>query len=263
MYQDFSITAISTDLKTKSIIIGATFDIDPTTVNDANIQLVDIVNKNSADISFEIVPKGLVISLKDWPIPNKNYALKVQNLTSVIGEKLVSGISRKVIFDSTICSTIEITYPAFDEEISDLKVSWKEIPKSDTSVPIGSYYIEISTDNAFINIVRGLEIVDRTEIDLLDLKAGQYYLRGRVQKDNEYGLWCETITFIVKEDSTSIPDSGQNNTDPEEDEEIYTPPIEVVSTPEQGETPSSIIIEFDCSIDPDSVGDILIMRRSI
>ena len=40
--------------------------------------------------------------------------------------------------------------------------------------------------------------------------------------------------------------------------------IEIISEPEQGETPKSFIIEFDCELDEKSIVDaILVLKRSI
>jgi hypothetical protein len=265
MYQDFSINAVLTDTKTKSIAIAATFDIDQTTVTDSNIQLVDIFNKNNTNITFEVVSKGFVVHLTEWPIPNKEYMIRIQNLKSVTGESLSAGVRRKVTFLSSICSTLEITYPSFNEEISDLKVSWKETPVLVTDTLVNSYLIEISTENAFYNVLRSSEVIGKNSLDLKDLPQGQYYVRGRVQQAGEYGAWSETITFIVKENTNSSPQipGSTNNDDALEDEDIYKQPIRVVTTPDHGETPSSIIIEFDCEIDPDFLDNIIVIRRSI
>lgn len=264
MVQDFRVSAIDVDLKNKSVTIACTMDIDPDTINDANVRLYSKTSRNDIEYVPKLNGKILTLELIDWPEPNLDYIIVIQQLKSVLGDDLVSGVRRKIIFESSICSKLEITYPAYDEVITDLKVAWKEILASEEHEYFNSYYIEISTENAFHNVLKKVEVSDRNEIDLSELLNGQYYVRGRVQKDNEYGSWSEIITFIIGDKAAKpgpIFDSGEE--DQEEDEEIYTPEVKILTVPSNGETPESILIEFDCEIDPDYIEDIIVIRRSI
>jgi len=261
MVREFKISAIDVEMQNKSIIVAFTMDIDPLTINDANIRVYSKASRNDVEYVSKLDGKILTLELIDWPEPNSEYVLIIQQLKSVIGDDLVSGIRRKVIFESSICSKLEITYPAYTEVITDLKVAWKEVLASEAHEYVSSYYIEISSENAFHNILKKVLVVDRNEVDLSELPNGQYYVRGRVQKDNEYGAWSEVITFIISDKAAKpepIFDSGED-----EEDDIYVPTINIIATPQNGETPESILIEFDCEIDPDSVEDILVIRRSI
>lgn len=264
MVQDFRVSTIDVNLKNKSVVITCSMDVNPDTVNDANVQLFSKASRNVMEYVPKLNGKILTLELIDWPEPNFDYVIVVQNLKSVLGDDLVSGVRRKIIFESSICSKLEITYPAYDEVITDLKVAWEEILASDEHEYINSYYVEISTDNSFYHIVKKVEVVDRDEIDLSELLNGQYYVRGRVQKDNEYGSWGEIVTFIIGDKAAKpgpIFDSGES--DQSDDDDIYIPEIKILTMPVNGETPESFLIEFDCEIDPDSIEDIIVIRRSI
>jgi hypothetical protein len=262
MYQEFRISAINADLKNKSVTIESTFELDPDTVTEANIQLYCKDTRNDIGFDIKLAGKVITLNLLDWPEPNIDYVISVQKLKTVLGDELVSGVRRKLVFESSVCSKCEITYPAYDEVIENLKVAWKEILPSETSQYVSSYYIEISTESAFHNIVEHTTVIGRTELDISDLKDGQYFVRCRAQKDNEYGLWSDTITFIIGDETAKPgPIFDPNNTD--ENEDIYIPDINVLSTPTNGTTPETILIEFDCDIDPDSIENIIVLRRQI
>jgi hypothetical protein len=257
MYQDFVVTTIDTNIKNKTITISASFDIDADSVNDETFQLYEKSSRNFIEIDFEVIDKRIIATLLQWPEPNVEYVLRIQKLKSILDDELVSGIRRKVIFESSIVSELKITYPAENEVINDLKAEWEEIVREEVHGSINSYYLEISTDNAFYNIIKKLDVVDRTNIDLSELQDGQYYVRGRVQKELEYSMWSDTITFVIGE-VPSKPGSVF-----EEDEPIYIPEMMILSQPQNGETPKSLLLEFDCDIDPESIKNILIIRRTI
>jgi biopolymer transport protein ExbD len=201
--------------------------------------------------------------MKEWPQPNIEYIISIQNLTNVLGDALVSGVRRKIIFVSSITSKVQITYPAFNEVITDLKLKWQETAVDPNQPLVNSYYIEISTEANFYNIVKKTEVQDRTEIDLTDVTKKQYYVRVRAQKDGEYGSWSDVVTFVVG-DSADVPgpifDDGDSSVN---EEPIFSADMQIVSAPANGETPASFIIEFDCEVDPDSIEDIIVLRRRI
>lgn len=264
MHQDFRITAIDTDLQKKAIIVESTFDIDPETVNNSNFVLMDRLTRNEVELDFKVDGKTIIASLLAWPTPNVDYILRIEKLTNVLGEELSTGVRRKIQFESEIVSKVKVTFPANNEVIDDLKVAWDEV--ADEEHKIGSFYVEVSTENAFHNIIKKTMIGGRHEIDLLDVPKGQYYVRVRAQKDDQYGEWSEVITFLIGE-NPSAPEPIYNPTEPDEvpieDDVIFEGDLEIVSTPETGTTPSSILIEFDREIDPDSIENILVIRRSI
>lgn len=264
MYQDFRILAIEADIKKKSITIECNFDIDPETLSE--IELLDRNTRNTVGLRSEVKGKVISLVLTDWPSPNSEYIISIQKLKTVLGDELASGIRRKIIFKSSICSTVKVTYPAYDEVITDLKAAWIESVPDASLSKVDSFYVEISTEIGFHNIRKKLEIVGRSELDLTELPDGQYYIRVRAQKDGEYGTWSEVVTFVVG-DSPAKPGPIFDPQDPSDEQpdidDIYTPVIKIISMPEDGVTPTSILIEFDQEIDPDSIDDIIIIRRSI
>lgn len=265
MYQDFRILAIDADIKKKSVTIECNFDVDPESI--AEIGLLDKLSRNDVDFRSEVKGKVVSLVLTDWPSPNSEYVISIQKLKTMFGDELASGVRRKIIFKSSICSTVRITYPAYDEVITDLRAAWTEILADPSHASVDSHYVEISTEIGFHNIRKKVEIVGRTELDLTELPNGQYYIRVRAQKDGEYGTWSEVITFVVG-DSPAKPGPIFDPQDPSDelpdfDNDIYAPAIKIVSVPEDGITPKSILIELDCEIDPDSIEDIIIIRRSI
>lgn len=262
MYQDFRITTIQTDTKNKMITITANFDIDPDTVNDANVQVYQKTSRNFIGYDITVAGKVVTLNLIDWPEPNLEYVIVVQKLKSILGDELASGIRRKIIFESSITAKLEIIEPNFDEVVTELKLKVKEILASEDDVYTNLYYIELATDAYFHDIKKKLDI-NKTELIIGDLSKGQYFIRGRVQSGEEYGIWSETGTFIlgqIASDTEPIFDNGNNE---DSDDEIFTPEIKVVSTPSNGDTPSSLLIEFDCEIDSDFIDNIILIRRTI
>lgn len=263
MYQDLRILAVDPNMQQRKVVIELNFDVDAESITDSSIELYGKAERNRVEYVSEIIGKTIVLTLTSWPIPNFEYVIAIQNLKNVMGEELASGMRRKLIFKSSICSTVQILYPAYGEVITDLKASWKEVLADKTHEIVGSFLIEVSKENTFYTLERHSEVTGSHEINLQDLPDGQYYLRVRAQKDGELGTWSEVVTFLVGEVAAKpepIFDSGDLADD---DEDIYIPDIKILSMSEDGVTPGSILIELDCEIDPDLIGDILVIRRVI
>lgn len=245
---------MSADIRNKTLILEFTMDIDPDTLSDDTVDIFERATRNNPEYTLELIPKGIIVTFQDWPVPNSEYILRIQNLKSVTGLDLSAGIKRPFAFVSNVLSTVEITYPAFDEQIKDLKMEW--IEKAVDNNPVNSYYIEISTENAFHNMVLKTSVLNRQFIDLKELTDGQYYARVRAQLDDgTYGYWSNLVTFIVAETEV-IPG-------PIYEDSIFADDLNIVSVPEDGKTPTSFIIEFDGEIDVNSVANIIVMRRDI
>jgi len=206
MDYNFCINEVTTNLYTKSITINTSFDIDPESVNELTVKLNEFSSKNLVNYQLETTGKSIVLTLHDWPEPNQSYLLIVNGIKNILGSDLQSGIKRKIIFVSGITSNISLIYPAYDEVISDLKLEWEEKLVDDNSQLAYSYYIEIATENAFNNIIRNTKVQNANIVNLSDINNGQYYVRIRAEKLNEYGPWSEVSTFVV--------DSVSNNTIP-------------------------------------------------
>lgn len=259
MYQEFAVSTIDTDIRVKTITINFSHDIDPASIDDSTIQIINRKTRDLMDYHFEVNGKAISIKLMEWPFPNQEYILKVEKLKNILGDTLVSGIRKKIIFESSLCSTIEIIKPAFNEVVDEIIVQWKEIKQDPKQDYVNSYYVEISSEANFYNIAYESIITDQDTIKFPSPKKGQYFVRCRVQKDDQYGFWSETITFLI--DNT--PAEPETIFDPEEDidEPIFLEDIHIVTSPRNGETPKSILIEFDCEIDSDFLDNIVIIRR--
>lgn len=283
MYQGFKILTAVTNIQDKTITITTNFDIEPDTVNSENIEIYDRSSKNVLKTDLELLNKTIIVRLLEWPIPNNEYILKVQKLLTVLGDELTAGMRKKIIFKSNILSKLNITYPAFNEVIKDLKIAWEEELQSSDHNYENSFYLEIAEEVNFYNIKRSFNVTDRSEIEIKDLPKGQYFVRGRVQKevindDNQkelhYSQWSDVITFIVndqnlgKEDvydpTDPVDDKEENNTTIEDIETpIFVDSIEILSQPINGQTPKEFVFVFESNIDPNSLKDIFVTRRSI
>lgn len=262
MYQDLRILAADANMQHRTITIELNFDVDPETVTDANIELLSKADRSLVDYTSKIDGRVITLTLVRWPIPNFEYILSIRNLKNVMGEELASGLRRKLIFKSSICSTVRVLYPAYGEVIADLKATWEEKLADPSHAYVRAYRVEVSKENAFYTLERHTEVTGTEEVDLQDLKDGQYYIRVRAQKGEEFGPWSEVVTFLVGDipaEPEPIFDSGEE----EDDDDIYVPDIKIVSVSEDGVTGESILIEFDCEIDPDLIDEILVIRRVI
>lgn len=272
MYQEFSVQSIDSLLNKKQILISTNRDIDPNTLKDTVIEVFERGTKTPLLFEPIIEGKNLAINLKDWPIPNTDYILSVKGLTSIAGEKLETNIKRKITFDSNVISKAIVLNPSMFEKTSDPLIELKEISEKDEDI-INSFYIEVSTDNAFYNIV-AKGVFNKPIFRLSLVKNKQYFLRARIQTNDgtdQYGLWSETVTFIYGEENVEgdIPAIEEPN-DPEDDytQEDDGPIIdiedfEIISSLDQGVTPEQLIIEFSKDIDIFSVENIIITRKVV
>lgn len=257
MYQEFLVNVISSDIRTKTITIEFSNDIDSSSIDESTIQIINRSTRDIIDCHFETKGKAVLATLLEWPLPNQEYILKVDKVKNVLGEILASGIRKKIIFESSLCSTVTITNPAFNEIIDELNVKWVEEKQDPEHELVNSYYLEIAEDSNFYRVAYDTLVTNQTEVEFPILERGQYFVRCRVQKDDEYGFWSETITFLI--DKT--PAKPEAIFDPEEDEPIFLEDMQILSTPKNGETPESIIIEFDCVVDSDFLDNIIVIRR--
>lgn len=263
MYQGFSVTSIHPNFGESMIEINTSFDIDPSSVNESTIQLFSKAHRTDSNIDFVVNGKKILVLIKEDIIPNTSYIVRIAGIKTVIGDELESGIRRTITFDSMVKEIPYIVTPANNEEIVDLKVTLKAMleDKEFETIENKTYFIQIAKDVAFINLVLETSTPEST-INLKDIEAGQYYIRARVESmigsKKEHGKWSETITFISLKGL--VPDSP---CDEEDDGPIFIQDIDIVTYPQNGETPESILIEFSGEIDPDSIDKIIVIRRDV
>lgn len=260
MYESFAVTTIKCDTLKKQIVIDATSDFDYDSINESTVKLFERKSKVFVDYTFEVHQKRLTLTLVNWPKPNKEYVINISDVLNAIGDKLQQGVRKTIVFESSLCSVTNIVYPAHGESIHDLKVVLQEEPPEveedeEPIEPINCFYIEVSTDCNFHHIVKDITLIDRLMVDLPELEYGQYFIRARVQKGEEYGLWSEVVGFML-EDKDNPFDPGDD-----EDEDIFTDNIQIVTVPDHGILGKSILIELDCAINQDSLDNIVVIRR--
>ena len=262
MHNEFTVNEIITEIRNKTISINFAYDIDPNSINETTIQIKKRGSTECIEYNANVEGRTVNVVLLNWPQPNEEYILRIEKLKNIIGDVLATSVRRKITFESSICSTVNIISPSFNELISELSIKWKEVLADETHQYVNSYLLEIATDTNFYNLVNSSYIQDKQNITLESLPAGQYFLRMRVQKDNQYGFWSEKYTFIMKEKEEATNSSNNliedNNNDP-----VFIQPIHLLSYPENGETPSSFLFEFDCPINSDFLDDIIIIRKEI
>lgn len=259
MYQSLSIVAIETHYADKQIILYTSFDVDPSSVNEETIQIINKNNNIPVYTEFNVKGKDIIITIDEEIVPNTDYIVRATGIKNVLGETMKAGIRRKVIFKSSVREIPVIVSPSNYEEITDLKVTLKAIleDKEYEVLENKSYFIQIANDVAFIDIV--LESTsDEASVKLKDLQAGQYYIRARIESfendSKEYGKWSETVTFL----SINKKDNVKEDDDP-----IFIEDVTLIGQPINGETPGSILLEFSGEIDSDFIDNIIVVRRDI
>lgn len=256
MQYEFTINEIVAEMQTKTISINFAYDIDPASINESTIQLKKRGTTELVDYQAKVEGRVVKLVLINWPDPNQEYILRIEKLKNILGIELTNAVKKRIIFESSICSTINILSPSFNEKINDIYIKWEEVLQNPNQELINSYLIEISTEANFYNIVKSSYVQNKTEITFDSLELGQYFLRARVQKDESYGFWSETISFIVGEKKI-------NNQSIDSIEPIYIKPIQLTCLPNNGETPESFIFEFDTPINSDFLDNIIVIRKDI
>lgn len=290
MYQEFCILDVEPKAYEKKLIIYTNKDLSRTRFEtEAQVQVYERQSKSEALFtkSIDETNKNIVIEFNDWPIPNTEYIVSVKNLYTVVDEPIESNIKKKVVFPSTIASTITITEPAMFQQIKENNLTVTFIETSETSKLINSYYLEIGTNTAFDNIVVHSNVKEKSI--KIDVPApNQYFLRVRAEKEDksEYGKWSDTISFRVgdrintedKDDPNyndhnydidpdikkdpDIDDPKKDNPD-EPDIDIDLETFEVLNKIKQNVTPENILLQLSKEIDPDCVPNIMIIKSEV
>ena len=262
MYQEFSIVSLVVKLEEKTITARANFDIDKTSINSSTVILLCKEDSSETLLSYEVDGDTKIITIEEDLIPNAEYILKISNIKSVVGEKLQSGLIRKYKNDSVVVDIPEIINPSNYESINDdidikLKCNYTDDDYN--------YFVQISDDVAFINVLREIIVDSSGRVIEKALDEGQYYIKARLEKTvngkKEYGKWSKVVTFISSSDIDDEEQSSDNDDLASEPEFIKE--VTMTGYPKNGETPNSIIIEYSDKIDPNFIGEIFVIRRDI
>lgn len=238
----FVVLDIRANLKEQSVFIDFSLDIDEDSISSDKIYLINQETKSIAPFSVVVDGKTIQLKLLDWAIPNDKYSLIVEaGITSIVDNTIDSSIIQDVVFESEVISDISIINPYNYQVYRDtVDLSWKEISTGDHT---NSFYVEISNDTAFHNIIHKSLIDLNNSVKDMDndfvfktslapLKEyGQYYIRMRAQNSNGYGKWSDVVTFDFLEKKAVVPEKTDGeNKDPDADIDNTTPGMELPDT---------------------------------
>lgn len=255
MHQDFIVVDIATDLFNKKIDIYFNFELDASTVTDRSLKIVDNTSGSVIPITYEVDGSCISVTLKEDPVPETEYMLICnKEICNVTKQKLKTEYVRYIRFTSTIKNKIKIVSPNNLETIDKLYVVWQEI-KDEPNPFISRYRIQIAKDNNFSNIVIDTIINDKNDVYLTpeDPDKYQYYLRIRVESDNEFGAWSDIVSFVYDKDLNKKSDDDNSTSSKEDIKPVVDIPLTLVDKPENGDTPESFIFTFDDPIDASSL----------
>lgn len=270
MYQEFTILTVETELINKKIVVTTSMDIDPNSIDEIEATLYDRETREPIVLIPEINKNIIEFHLESWPTPNNSYIFTLKPLRNVLRELSRSGIKRKIEFKSSITKQVEILSPLMHEAVNSLNVKFRTFDNTEieNNIENESVFIEISTDNAFINISNHINVVDKSEVKIHLNKSEQYFIRARVQSKEEVGPWSKVITFVYGQPKVEEIQESEPDYIPEY-EDMMTPEIddiadfEINCLAEQGTTPEQIILVANKELNEDdfSQSQILIYSK--
>lgn len=261
MFQEFTVTAIDINKATKRISVGFSNDIDPDSLNPKTLYISTGDNGDVVKIKWSVDGYVLIVDILDEIVPNLEYYLFITtDVTNAMGEKLKTRVKQSFIYESSVRNRCRILSPVQNEEFSknDIEIRLDEVLNTDDSDLVNCFRVQIAKDWLFENIIASPNLVQRDTVTLNIKSSGQVYIRARVESNEKnYGVWSDTIVIDI---------NGEDDEDTSEDGEgpVFYQDIEIISEPEQGETPKSFIIEFDSEIDEKVIEDsVLLLKRKI
>lgn len=263
MYQTFSVSTVDVDKATKQILVAFTNDVEPASINHNTVYVSTGSNGDTVKIKWSLEGTFLTIDILNDIEPNQSYFLFITtDVVNILGEHLSQRLKQEFIIENDVRNSCEIISPVNYEYIPDniINISLQENKYDESSVILNTFYLQVSSDHLFENIINDIIIQDKSDITISLNTAGQVYIRARVQKDEgQYGSWSKVVVVNLE-----APETKNNNDTYEDIAPIFKQEIGIISEPEQGETPKSFIIEFDCELDEKSIDDaILVLKRSI
>lgn len=202
----FGVIGAKTSLEAPHVLIDFSLDIDEDTVSNNSIYLVRTANNSAILCEYEVDGRRVSLTAKGELLPNENYTLIIDStVSSITGTQIGTALYKKVVFKSTVTSKVTVLSPSDFQEINDegLEISWEETGAN----PIGKYYLEIGTDNAFHNTICKTYISEKAfnVSDSIVSEPGEYYIRVRAHNnDKDYGAWSPTVSFVVPK-PTNVP----------------------------------------------------------
>ncbi len=220
LYNQFCITDVIPDLKTKAIVVVTNFKVDASTVDYNTVSLYDYKDTGSqiAEYDLHVDGKNICIMLKDYPAPNTKFYLKINDIYDALNRKINYAYNDYIVFNNDVTTEVAILSPGFRETFSnnEIDIELKIIDPLEE----GTYRIQISTDNVFFKILSTITYNATSDEIAIDNEAvtvsehsktegriklksiidynGQLYIRARAEReDSEVSRWSEISSFTL------------------------------------------------------------------
>lgn len=231
LYNQFCITNVKPDLKTKTIVVTTNFKIDASTVNFKTVSLYHYEEDGSqlAEYSLSVDNKSICIILNDYPPTETRFFLKITDIYDALNRKINYNYGNYVIFTNDVITDMTVLSPGyretFTENIISVKLGIKDALES------GFYRIQVSSDNAFFKTISTVtynatnkelessgDELTISESNLSESEItfsatvnynGQLFIRARAEKsETELGRWSEVVPFTIN----TIPADSMDST---------------------------------------------------
>lgn len=207
LYNQFCITQVVPDLKTRSIIITTNFKVDPSTVDFKTVTLYDCTagDRRVMDYTLQVDGKNIIILLDEVPAYNTKVYLKVSDIYDALNRQLNYAYNNYIDLASSVETRVEVLSPGFREALSDTLVTIR-LKIVDPPLTEGRYVVQTSSDNAFFKVIstNTCDANDESIIDgVIEFKTiidynGQLFIRARAEKnDSDLGRWSDISTFSM------------------------------------------------------------------
>lgn len=300
MQHVFNVTSVTPDYPNKQIVVQTNFRVDKDTVNKKNVSVTSAESGITVVYKLSVDEDKIIITLKDWPVLNTYYVVKVDKIKDMLNRDLVHPLSKDIYFNPGTNLKCEIESPKNNEAVKEqhklVYFSIKQINSDGTlatnpmpvhpSLPPDEednseiskeavledesdimYHFEFASDIAFFDIVKDYK--SNYTDGHITLDNASYYMRARVIENGLEGDWSETITFTVIPETACDKELEQAKQDYLDD--IFAPvdffingvdePFEIISCSENGKTFPEFFIELSKDIDESKLPDTLIAYR--
>jgi hypothetical protein len=198
MEHKFQVLSVRAVLKTRTITITCSADVDEDTITADSLYLMHCSTRKIVPMSSEVDRRQIILTLVQEPAANQEYSLVIANtIESIVGDKLDALTSLKITFDSAVITDVAIKEPAdFSSYDKAPLIVFEEIGEEENLTK--NYQLQIATDNSFCNIDVDTKL-GVTEFTPILSDPGQYFVRIRAVKGEDYGTWSKINTFLISE----------------------------------------------------------------
>ena len=205
MVMDFSIVSVKTSLLDNAIIITFSKDVDPDSVSQDNIYVMNHDSRAAVPFDIEVDEDFVKITSKLGFEPNTDYTILIQaGICDLVGTELRDPLVRQVHFGGDITNTVRIVSPIDFEVVHEVNLEWQEYDKKGNLITQkdvkDAFEIQIAHENAFYNVVCSTTtLAGDMNVSLKEpIEEGQYYFRVRARQGQQFGRWSNVGTFIYK-----------------------------------------------------------------